>query len=74
LTLGEVEKNAPDAIWRLDISLDAARGAFSHNLGPKRKQEFSVMASENGHSTLNLTSMFAANRCGLHVPVLLPPK
>jgi hypothetical protein len=34
LTLGEVEKIAPDAIWRLDISSDAARSAFSHNLDP----------------------------------------
>src|SRR5678816_3182396 len=33
LTLGEVEKIAPDAIWRLGISSDATRSAFSHNLG-----------------------------------------
>ena len=35
LTLGEVEKIAPDAIWRLDISSDATRSAFSHNLDPE---------------------------------------
>jgi hypothetical protein len=33
LTLGEVEKIDPDAIWRLDISSDVTRSAFSHNLG-----------------------------------------
>jgi hypothetical protein len=36
LTLGEVEKIDPDAIWRLDISSDVTRSAFSHNLGQKR--------------------------------------
>jgi hypothetical protein len=35
LTLGEVEKIAPDAIWRLGISSDATRSAFSHNLSLK---------------------------------------
>ena len=33
MTLGEVEKIAPDAIWRLAISSDATRSAFSHSLG-----------------------------------------
>jgi len=36
LTLGEVEKIAPDAIWRLDISSHATRSAFPHSLDPKR--------------------------------------
>ena len=35
LTLGEVEKIAPSAIWRLDISSHVKRSAFSHNLGRK---------------------------------------
>ena len=33
LTLGEVEKIAPSAIWRLDISSHSTRSAFSHSLG-----------------------------------------
>src|SRR5213078_1196042 len=33
LTLGEVERIAPDAIWRLGISSDMTRSAFSHTLG-----------------------------------------
>ena len=55
-----------------DDCFDPLRPASqSARVDPKRKQEFSVTASENGHSTLNLTGMFAANRCGLHVAV--PP-
>ena len=33
LTLGEVEKIAPSAIWRLDISSHSTRNGFSHSLG-----------------------------------------
>ena len=33
LTLGEVERIAPSAIWRLGVSSDTTRSAFSHNLG-----------------------------------------
>ena len=47
LTLGEVEKIAPDAIWRLDISADATRSAFSHNLiwtPPDRQADSHVMS------------------------------
>jgi len=33
LTLGEVEKIAPSAIWRLDISSHSTRSGFSHSLG-----------------------------------------
>jgi len=32
LTLGEIEKIAPSAIWMLDISSHATRSAFSHSL------------------------------------------
>jgi len=32
LTLGEVEKIAPSAIWRLDISSHSTRSGFSHGL------------------------------------------
>ena len=38
LTLGEVEKIAPSAIWRLDISSHSTRSVFSHSLG--REQAF----------------------------------
>ena len=36
LTLGEVEKIAPSAIWRLDISSHSTRSGFSHGLPGKR--------------------------------------
>jgi hypothetical protein len=36
LTLGEVEKIAPSAIWRLAISPRAMQTAFSHSLGHHR--------------------------------------
>ena len=34
MTLGEVEKLAPSAIWRLDISSHSTRSGFSHSLDP----------------------------------------
>ena len=36
LTLGAIEKIAPEAISRLDISSAATRNAFSHGLGHKQ--------------------------------------
>ena len=36
LTFGMVEKVAPNAIWRFDISSHATRSAFSHSLGRSR--------------------------------------
>ena len=48
LTLGEVEKIAPSAIWRLDISSHSTRSGFSHSLGHKRTDATACFA--DGHS------------------------
>ena len=48
MTLGEVEKIAPSAIWRLDISSHSTRSGFSHSLGRKPSEHMRKLLKAAG--------------------------
>ena len=50
LTLGEVEKIDPGAIWRVTASLNTQRAEFSHDLDPLRTSHSRIRLPQSGHS------------------------